>query len=141
MNILSSTKIRVTNIFSSEDRALATLHGVISQYEFPSSFVVGMETREALEFIFRQCNHVDDTEWINPETCGFKARSLSCGDIVEIGAHYFLCEGTGWLELPPEVASWYLANVSPRDFMSYFKSSVQFWKDVPAFVSEFAAKI
>lgn len=57
---------------------------------------------EVLELVFRNCNHVDDNEWI----AGKKLRSMSVGDIVFIDTlsdehepenrEVWVCCGVGW---------------------------------------------
>jgi hypothetical protein len=52
---------------------------------------------DLLEFVFRQCNHVDGSEWIE----GRPLRSLSVGDVVIVirkGSEVsrYRCDGCGW---------------------------------------------
>lgn len=88
---------------------------------------------EALEIIFRQCNHVDGSELISSEA--FRAsypgsiRSLSVGDVVSfrgIGGFrkIYVCEGTGWAEITSKEASWLLKHITPRDFWGTFAETV-----------------
>jgi len=57
---------------------------------------------EVLEFVFRQCNHVDGDEWIsqNEQARSMRLRSMSVGDIVSIARDRSLtrytCEPIGW---------------------------------------------
>jgi hypothetical protein len=58
---------------------------------------------EALEVVFRQCNHVDGTELISqPEYRALRLRSMSVGDQVHIRGlgfnRTYVCEGCGWRE-------------------------------------------
>ena len=64
-----------------------------NKFEFPSELVpIWMHKIDALEVVFRQCNHVDGTEWIS----GKRLRSLSVGDEVSIDNETYLCAGCGW---------------------------------------------
>jgi hypothetical protein len=51
---------------------------------------------DLLEFVFRQCSHVDGSEWIE----GHSLRSLSVGDVVIVmrgnEVSRYRCEGCGW---------------------------------------------
>lgn len=49
-------------------------------------------TEDKLEIIFRQCNHVDNTEWI----AGQKLRSMSVGDTVVLDGKLWKCSPVGW---------------------------------------------
>jgi len=61
-----------------------------------------MEIGELLEYVFRQCNHVDETEWISrdPYASTLRLRSMSAGDVVVIidggKVSRFLCAPSGW---------------------------------------------
>jgi hypothetical protein len=62
-------------------------------FNFPSELIPdGMSVYDALEVVFRQCNHVDGTEWIE----GKKLRSLSVDDQVNIDGVTYVCAGFGW---------------------------------------------
>lgn len=67
-----------------------------------------LATSDLLEFVFRQCNHVDDTEWISkdPVAQAMRLRSLSVGDVVMIvkggTVTRYLCEGCGWTTIQDE---------------------------------------
>lgn len=52
-------------------------------------------TLEQLEFIFRQCNHVDGSEWIQNK----ELRSLSVGDMVVLNGQVWVCCDVGWKEM------------------------------------------
>ncbi len=51
---------------------------------------------DLLEFIFRECNHVDGSEWIDARPL----RSMSVGDVVIVAragnVQRYRCEGCGW---------------------------------------------
>lgn len=64
---------------------------------------------EALEVVFRQCNHVDGTELISESHYrALRLRSMSVGDHVRIrGLHFdktYICEPCGWRETNLSVA-------------------------------------
>jgi hypothetical protein len=69
-----------------------------------------------LEEIFRQCNHVDETEWI----AGKKLRSLSVDDIVTLidsdakdSVREYIVLGSGWERIPNrEEVLWKTQNQS-----------------------------
>lgn len=50
---------------------------------------------EILEYIFRQCNHVDGSEWIQNKGL----RSFSVGDMVVLNGQIWVCCGAGWKEI------------------------------------------
>jgi hypothetical protein len=91
---------------------------------------------DALEVIFRQCNHVDGTEWISqPE---FRKdysefpniRSFSVGDCVTfrgIGGFrkYYVCEGCGFAEISQDDNAWLVKHVTFRDFWHTFARTVE----------------
>jgi len=66
------------------------------------------DDKKALDFIFRQCNHVDGTEWIasanqvagvnkdGSPIPGKGLRSMSSGDLVILGCRLYLCAFAGW---------------------------------------------
>lgn len=59
----------------------------------------GGSTESVLELIFRECNHVDRTEWVTNKSL----RSMSVGDEVIIfngeQMRRFSCEVIGWKEI------------------------------------------
>lgn len=66
-----------------------------ASFEFPAELVKGLNIKDALEVIYRQCNHVDGTEWIADKPF----RSFSCGDEIQIGNRRFRCLPAGWDEV------------------------------------------
>jgi hypothetical protein len=66
-------------------------------FEFPSDLIPsGMDVMNALEVVFRQCNHVDGTEWIS----GKRLRSMSVDDEVTVDGTTYVCAGFGWEKKP-----------------------------------------
>ena len=62
-------------------------------FEFPSDLIPsGITLLDTLEVVFRQCNHVDGTEWIS----GKRLRSMSVDDEVTIDGDTYICAGMGW---------------------------------------------
>jgi hypothetical protein len=62
-------------------------------FEFPGDLIPdGMDVMDALEVVFRQCNHVDGTEWIS----GSGRRSMCVDDEVTIDGTTYVCAGFGW---------------------------------------------
>jgi hypothetical protein len=62
-------------------------------FEFPSDLIPnGMDVMDALEVVFRQCNHVDGSEWIS----GKRLRSMSVDDEVTVDGNTYVCAGFGW---------------------------------------------
>lgn len=62
-------------------------------FNFPSELIpAGLEVKDALEVVYRECNHVDGTEWIE----GKKLRSMSVGDEVTVDGVKYVCAGCGW---------------------------------------------
>jgi hypothetical protein len=62
-------------------------------FEFPSELIPsGTDVLDALEVVFRQCNHVDGSEWIS----GKRLRSMSVDDEVTIDSETYVCAGFGW---------------------------------------------
>lgn len=103
------------------------LYGIVVRYELPDALfedTAGLEVHMILDHIFRQCNHVDGTEWIS--TSGIKARSLSCGDVVEFDGRFFLCESIGWGEISKETAEYHLTHVNSRMFVRDILNTVRF---------------
>lgn len=109
----------------------AQVHFLFPSVLYGSGVIKTVE--QALEFIFRQCNRVDGTEWISSEEfqdCySFPVRSLSVGDVVRfIGSGGFracyVCESLGWQEITSEEANWLVKHITPRDFWFSFKETV-----------------
>ncbi len=62
-------------------------------FEFPLPYVQQLkEDEKALDYIFRQCNAVDGTEWI----CNQKLRSMCVGDMIKIDGDLWIVMGSGW---------------------------------------------
>lgn len=115
---------RVTGLLAHKGSTWEALEKIVLHYDIPDSVIPeGASAEDALEVIFRQCNHVDGNEWISK--AGFKARSLSCGDLVTIDGRHFICEGIGWLEVPQVMAEWVLANVTFRDFCNTLATTLR----------------
>ena len=74
--------------------------GKLVSFDFPiTDFIPNgvYKSEDLLEIIYRQCNHVDGTEWISNK----KLRSMSCGDLVVIQFDddqtvIWNCAGCGW---------------------------------------------
>jgi hypothetical protein len=68
----------------------------------------------ALEDAFRKMNVVDGTELPAEMGC----RSMSCGDLVMARGRWFVCEPTGWREVPAFFAYPYMSTgtFSERSF-------------------------
>jgi len=65
-------------------------------FNFPSDLIpAGMEVEDALEVVFRECNHVDGTEWIANK----KLRSMSVGDEVNVDGVAYVCAAFSWEKL------------------------------------------
>lgn len=65
-------------------------------FEFPSKDIsITADDYDVLDYVFRQCNHVNGQEWIH----GKKLRSLSVGDMVEINGSLYVCCSIGWQRL------------------------------------------
>lgn len=72
-------------------------------------FVIEVEStgvEGALEEAFRLMNVVDGTELPVELEC----RSMSCGDLVMVQGRWFVCEPTGWREVPASFAYPYIAT-------------------------------
>jgi hypothetical protein len=66
-------------------------------FEFPSDLIPsGITLLDTLDFVFRQCNHVDGTEWIANK----RLRSMSVEDEVSIDGNTFICANVGWVKKP-----------------------------------------
>ena len=66
-------------------------------FEFPSDIIPsGTTLLDALEVVFRECNHVDGSEWI----AGKRLRSMSVEDEVTIDGNTFICANMGWVKKP-----------------------------------------
>lgn len=127
-----STRAKVLCLLAHKGSTYEALEGVSLTYAFPDNLIEGLATEQCLDTIFRQCNHVDGTEWA--AHCGLKLRSLSCGDVVCVDGRYFICESFGWYEVPQEVALWVVENITFRDFFGSLKRTVEFFKKNPEIV-------
>jgi predicted Fe-S protein YdhL (DUF1289 family) len=128
--------VQVSGLIAHKGSTWEALEGIRLRYDVPSHFVTGKDDEEALEIIFRQCNRVDGNEWISK--CGFRARSLSCGDVVSIDDRHYICQGCGWQQLDRETAEWVVANITFRDFCMNLSATVRINKlEVPPFVTKF----
>lgn len=70
-------------------------HEAIQSFEFPSWGLEKASHDKILAHVYRECNHVDDSEWIAGKTL----RSMSVGDEVAIDGSVYLCEVVGWKKL------------------------------------------
>ena len=61
--------------------------------------VGGIRGEDALEIAFERTNHIDCAWWENEDVilvADPKQRSTSVGDLVQLGADYFLVDSFGW---------------------------------------------
>ena len=67
-------------------------------FRFPVPYGVQLfEPVGILEYIYRECNHVNGNEWISkPEQQKMFLRSMSVGDMVMMDGDLWICATCGW---------------------------------------------
>ncbi len=70
-----------------------------------------LEPREAAEFAYAKLNHGS-----GQELEGYKGRSLSVGDLVEVGPYTLRCEGAGWMFLTEAQADFCHKHLGERGY-------------------------
>lgn len=83
-------------------------HATIILCAFETKIIYGMPYEDLgsplknLEYVFRQGNRVDGTEYIAKRN--LSVRSISVGDIVILEGEYFICDSCGWVHVDPATA-------------------------------------
>ena len=68
----------------------------VFEFPLPPGFYFRNNQEGVLDYIYRQCNHVDGTEWI---ACRRDLRSMCIGDMAKVGSTLWVCQGAGWLKI------------------------------------------
>lgn len=73
-----------------------TFGGTSKDFLFPlPESVTQLGEHATLEYIFRECNHVDGKEWIANQNL----RSMCVGDTVELEGKIWKCDPVGWTQI------------------------------------------